>query len=315
MLEIAAIITPIFLLIGVGFMAMRLSILSYEQMQGVGRFVLYIALPALLIRAITQNPLEEVFNVTYLLAYGLGSLGVFGLALGYTVMLKKQPLTTGSISALGMSVSNSAFSGYPVAVMIIGPPAANFLALNMLIENLLIIPLALILAEAGSQAGRGVMKSLQKTLKQLAKNPILIGLFIGVLIAITDIHLPKPVTQAIDMLATAAGPAALFAIGGTLYGLKIRGVMGEVSQIVTGKLVIHPLGVLICMWLIADNDALLTAGALLFASAPMASIYPLLGQRYGMGNVAAGTLMAGTLMSFVTISVIVGLMTYFDVLA
>ncbi|MGP9499789.1 MULTISPECIES: hypothetical protein [unclassified Halomonas] len=46
----------------------------------------------------------------------------------------------------------------------------------------------------------------------------------------------------------------------------------------------------------------------------MASVYPLLGQRYGMGNVAAGALMASTLMSFVTISAIVGLMTYFDVL-
>ncbi|MBP5979212.1 MAG: AEC family transporter [Halomonas sp.] len=315
MLEVAAIIAPIFLLIGVGYCSMRIRILNREQMQGVGKFVLYIALPALLIRAITQNPLEEVFNINYLLAYGLGSLGVFGLALGYTVMLKKQPLTIGSISALGMSVSNSAFSGYPVAVMIIGPPAANFLALNMIIENLLIIPLALILAEAGQQAGRGVMKSLQKTLKQLVKNPILIGLFIGVLIAVTDIHLPTPVTQAVDMLAKAAGPAALFAIGGALYGLQIRGVMGEVNQIVTGKLIIHPLGVLICMWLIAGNDVLLIAGGLLFASAPMASIYPLLGQRYGMGNVAAGALMAGTLMSFVTISIIVGLMTYFGVLA
>lgn len=314
MLEVAAIITPIFLLIGVGFMAMRFKMLNYEQMQGVSRFVLYIALPALLIRAITQSPLEEVFNIDYLLAYSIGSIGVFALALWYALKLKKQPLTIGSISALGMSVSNSAFSGYPVAVMIIGPPAANFLALNMIIENVLILPLALILAEAGQQTGRGVIKSLQKTLKQLAKNPILIGLLIGVLIAITDTQLPTPVTQAIDMLATAAGPAALFAIGGALYGLKIRGVMGEVSQIVTGKLVIHPLCVFICMWLIAGNDALLIAGGLLFAGAPMASVYPLLGQRYGMGNVAAGALMAGTLMFFVTISVIVGLMSYFGLL-
>ncbi|MGP9664825.1 AEC family transporter [Halomonas sp. AOP22-C1-8] len=314
MFDVAVIIAPIFLLIGVGYFSMRIRILDREQMQGVGRFVLYIALPALLIRALTQNPLEEVFNIRYLLAYGLGSLGVFAAALGYSVMLKKHTLTTGSISALGMSASNSAFSGYPVAVMIIGPPAANFLALNMIIENLLIIPLALILAEVGQQAGHGVIKTLQKTLRRLAKNPILIGLFIGVLIAVTDTPLPAPVIRAVDMLATAAGPAALFAIGGALYGLQIRGVVGEVSQIVTGKLILHPLGVFICMWLIAGNDALLIAGALLFASAPMASVYPLLGQRYGMGNVAAGALMASTLMSFVTISVIVGLMTYFDVL-
>ncbi len=52
-----------------------------------------------------------------------------------------------------MSASNSGFIGYPVAAMVLGSPAAMFLALNMLIENLLIIPLALTLAELGRQTG------------------------------------------------------------------------------------------------------------------------------------------------------------------
>ncbi|PRY65292.1 hypothetical protein B0H98_103235 [Vreelandella songnenensis] len=314
MLDVAAIITPIFLLIGVGYLATWWHIISGEQMQGVSRFVLYIALPALLIRAITQNPLEEVFNIRYLLAYGLGSLGVFTAALFYIVRLKRQPLSVGSLGALGMSVSNSAFSGYPVAVMVIGPPAANFLALSMIIENLFIIPLALVLAEVGRQSGQGVVATLRHTLKQLTRNPILIGLALGVTIAVTDTHLPAPVLKAVDMLANAAGPAALFAIGGALYGLKVRGVAAEVGEIVTGKLIIHPLCVGTCLWLIAGSDPLLLAGGLLFAGAPMASIYPLLGQRYGMGNVAAGALLAATLASFLTLSVMIGLMGCFGTL-
>jgi len=77
MLAILGITTPIFLLIGLGYIARWSGIIQRDQMQGVGVFVLYCALPALVIRALTQQPLEEVFKLNYLVAYGLGSIAVF----------------------------------------------------------------------------------------------------------------------------------------------------------------------------------------------------------------------------------------------
>lgn len=315
MLEILAITTPIFLIIGMGYVAMRVRIASREQMQGVGNFVMYFALPALVVRALTQNPLEEIFNVDYLLAYGLGSVIVFVLALWLAVVIQKKSMQTGAILALGMSASNSAFTGYPVAAMVLGPPAVTFLALNMIVENLLMIPAALILAEMGKQTGGSLSHTLWQTAKRLIKNPILVGILAGVLIAVLEVSLPGPLTKAIDMLADAAGPAALFTIGGALYGLHVRGVVMEVSQVVVGKLIIHPLAIVFAFLIMPTNDPLLLAGAILFACAPMASVYPLLGQRYGMADVAAGALMAATLASFVTFSVVIGLMTYFGLLS
>lgn len=129
MLEILAITTPIFLIIGMGYMAMGLKIVSREQMQGVGSFVMYFALPAVVIHALTQNSLEEVFNVDYLLAYGFGSVMIFSLVLWLAVCIKKKSLQNGAMFALGMSASNSAFTGYPVAAMVLGPPAVAFLSL------------------------------------------------------------------------------------------------------------------------------------------------------------------------------------------
>lgn len=315
MLEILAITTPIFLIIGMGFVAMRLRIVSREQMQGVGSFVMYFALPALVIRALTQNPLEEVFNVDYLLAYGLGSVIIFSLALWLAVFIQKKSLQNGAMFALGMSASNSAFTGYPVAAMVLGPPAVTFMTLSMIIENLLIIPGALILAEMGRQSGGGLSSTLKQTASRLIKNPVLIAIFIGVLIAMSGISLPGPATKAIDMVANAAGPAALFVIGGAIYGLRVRGVIMDVSQIVVGKLIVHPLAIVLAFLLLPTSDPLLLVGAILFAAAPMASIYPLLGFRYGMADVAAGALMAATLSSFVTFSVVIGLMSYFGLLA
>ncbi len=315
MLEILAITTPIFLLIGAGYLAMGTRLVNREQMQGVTTFVLYFALPALVIRAVTQNPLDEVLRPHYLLAYGLGSLAVFAFALLLTLGLQRTPLSEAAIHALGMSASNSGFIGFPVAAMVLGAsPAVVFLALNMLIENLLIIPMALILAEVGRQRGAGIVTAARKTLVRLIRNPILVGLALGLLLAVTDTALPRPLAQAVDMLANASGPAALFVIGGTLFGLQVRGMMNDVGQIVAGKLILHPLAVLGVFLLIPEADPMLLAGALLFACAPMISVFPLLGQRYGMAGVSAATLMVATLSAFVTLSVAIWAIKNFGLL-
>ena len=77
MLAILTITLPIFLLISTGYIARWSGMIQREQMQGVTIFVLYCALPALIIRALTQHPLEEIFQLNYLIAYGIGSLLIF----------------------------------------------------------------------------------------------------------------------------------------------------------------------------------------------------------------------------------------------
>ena len=309
MLDILGITTPIFILIGLGYLATRLNITSREQVQGVGSFVLYFALPALVIRALSEQPLEEVVHVGYLLAYGLGSLLVFVLALLVTRIWQRKSLTASAIHALGMTASNSGFIGYPVALMALGSPAAVFLALNMLVENLLIIPAALILAELGSQGGASIGTALRQTALRLLRNPILIGLAAGLVLAVSGSSLPEPLQRVIDMLATAAAPAALFVIGGALCGLKPRGMVSDIGQIAIGKLILHPLAILIMILLLPPMDPLLIAGALLFACAPMISVYPLLGHRYGVGDISAAAMMVTTLTSFITLSLAIWLMS------
>ncbi|MGQ4878042.1 AEC family transporter [Billgrantia sp. LNSP4103-1] len=303
MLEILTITTPIFLLIGAGYLALAARLLNKEQVQGVASFVLYFALPALVIRALTQTPLDEVLQTSYLLAYGLGSVSIFGLALLLTLGIQRKALSEGAMHALGMSASNSGFIGYPVAAMAIGSsPAAVYMALNMMIENLLIIPAALILAEVGRQSGTGIVSVARKTFLRLVRNPVLVGLAVGLALAITETTLPRPLAKVIEMLANAAGPAALFVIGGTLFGLRVRGMLGDVGQIVVGKLIFHPLAVLGLLLIMPQVEPHMMAGALLFACAPMISIYPLLGQRYGMAGVSAAALMVATLAAFATLS-------------
>lgn len=308
-LHILAITTPIFLLMGAGYIAVLTSVISTSQIQGIGTFVIYCALPALIISALAQRPLSEIFNQGYLLAYGLASLVIFLAALFIAYRLQHKPLNGSALYALGMSASNSGFIGYPVAALVIGPPAVIALALNMLVENLLIIPLALALAEVSMQRGGSFAVVLGHTMIRLAKNPILIAIVVGAGISLSGLGLPGPVLRSIDMLAAASAPTALFVIGGTLCGLKVSSVASDITQIALGKLVVHPTAVLLAFLVLPTVDPVLMTAAMIFASAPMISVYPIFGQRYGVGDVTAAALMVATLTSFITISVTIWLMS------
>ena len=315
MFDVLAITAPIFLLIGIGYTARWRELISPVQLSGIGTFVLYFSLPALVIKALTQNPLEDVLSGSFLVAYGLGSIGTFALGLLVARRLQRKPLTEGALQALGMAASNSGFIGYPVGALVLGPTvAAKFLALCMLIENLVIIPLALILAEAGQQQGVRLGPLVRHTLQRLARNPIMIGLATGLTVAISGISLPVPLERVIEMLASASAPAALFVIGGTLYGLQLKGMVRDIASIATGKLLLHPLLVsgifLLLIWFVPDIDTMLLAGALLFASCPMISVYPLLGARFGMEGVGSAALMASTLLSFLTLSTVIWVVSH-----
>ena len=165
MLAILGITAPIFILVGIGFLACRSELISREQAAGMGRFVITFALPALVIKALIDQPLEQVLNWNYLCAYGLGSLASFALGYGISRRVRGDSLSGSALAGLGSSVSNSGFVGYPIVVMVVGSPAAVALALGMMIENLLMIPLALTLTELGRQSDAGVWRALSGTLK------------------------------------------------------------------------------------------------------------------------------------------------------
>ena len=69
MTQILAITAPIYVIIAVGFFAVRSGLFSKADNQALGRFVLYFCVPPLLFRVFAQRSLGEVLNTTYLAAY------------------------------------------------------------------------------------------------------------------------------------------------------------------------------------------------------------------------------------------------------
>ena len=125
MLTILAVTGPIYLLILVGFLTVRMGLFHKPDLQVLGRYVVHLALPALVFRAVTQQHLAQAFRPDYLLVYGLGSLAavITGL-LACHHLLKQAPLTR-TVSVMGMACSNSGFIGYPISKLFTNVSASS----------------------------------------------------------------------------------------------------------------------------------------------------------------------------------------------
>lgn len=293
-------------MIGAGYLAARVKMLRREHIQGLGIFVMSFALPALIMRTIASKPIDTVLDWRYLGAYAAGSLVVFWTGYQFSTRIRKRDSSESAILALGMSASNSGFIGFPLVLALVGESAGVAVALSILVEQALMIPLALIVAERAQLQERSWTKLLPKLLRRLGSTPMIIGISIGLALSVTGIEIGPPLSKPLEMLAGASAPVALFVIGGLLFGLKPAGMFLDVNQVAFGKLVLHPVfvGLFIVLLPGTGNPSLVFAAAM-FASVPTMSAFPLVGQQFGMENRCAGILFFTTLLSFFSISAIV----------
>ena len=303
MLSILSITGPIYLAVLLGYACTRLGLFARADMRLFGKFVINLALPALLFNALSSRSVGEILNPGYMAAYALAGLLMIGVGLVVARVLARQPLHYASMFAMGMSCPNSGFVGYPVVLLTLGGSVAGVgLALNMMVENLLLIPLLLALADLeGSRGGAGQV--VLRTLKGLVRNPMIIAIVAGLLASLLGWTPPLPLARTVNLFAQASGALSLFVIGGSLVGQSLRGMGPAVLQITLGKLVLHPLLMFAVLgWLVPVADPQLRTAVLLTTAMPIMGIYTILSQRHGHEGISAAALLATTAASFFTLS-------------
>ncbi len=303
MLSILSITGPIYLAVLLGYACTRLGLFAKADMRLFGKFVINLALPALLFNALSSRSVGEILNPGYMAAYALAGLLMIGVGLVVARVLARQPLHYASMFAMGMSCPNSGFVGYPVVLLTLGGSVAGVgLALNMMVENLLLIPLLLALADLeGSRGGAGQV--VLRTLKGLVRNPMIIAIVAGLLASLLGWTPPLPLSRTVNLFAQASGALSLFVIGGSLVGQSLRGMGPAVLQITLGKLVLHPLLMFAVLgWLVPVADPQLRTAVLLTTAMPIMGIYTILSQRHGHEGISAAALLATTAASFFTLS-------------
>ena len=314
-LQLLSLTVPIFLLIGLGAVSARAGFIAERQTDGLAAFVLNFALPALVFGALAGQDLGTSFDWRYVAAYGSGSLFAFSAAFSILRFGLKRSLSAAAIGGMGGATSNTGFIGYPVTLLAFGPLVLTAMPLNMMVENILIIPLALALAESGSQDSAPLARVLATTARRLARTPLILAILLGVVVSLLRIPVPGVLATAIDMLAKASAPCALFVVGGTIATLRVSGrvsgsasgMAAEAGSIVACKLFLHPLAVAAAFFLIGGGDPEMKKIGIVLASVSMITVYPIFGARYGLGGVSSTALVAATAAGFFTITAALGI--------
>jgi predicted permease len=307
MLDILAITSPIYIIVLSGYLCTRFALFEKADMRVFGKFVLNLALPALIFNALAQRHISEVLHPAYLLAYLGGSLMIMSAAYLASRHLAGLNRTRATFLAMGVSCSNSSFIGFPILLLMVAPVAGVALALNVIVENLVMLPLLLAMAEQARGGGGPWRQVIRQTLARLIRNPLVLAVTAGLAVSLAEISLPQPLLRTVTLFSQASGGLSLFAIGGMLVGLPLSNGWQRVIPVVAGKLVGHPLAVLLVISLlpllsVAPMGAELRAAALLMAAMPMLSIYPILAQVYGEADRSATTLLICMVASFFTLS-------------
>lgn len=307
MVDILSITAPVFIIIACGYAYVRYNLLSKEHARGLSKFVISFALPVLVFMSFSSRSLTDIIIWPYFLAYAAGSFASYLFSLIYTLRVLKEPLSAAALHGFGSSLANSSFIGFALLTIVIGEQASVYFALNLLVENILVIPLTLILCESQGSRNQSMITTFAQILKNLATNPIIIALVLGLMMSLLGWRLPEVLDRTGTMLAGASGPIALFAIGGALYGITIKGDLHAIAYVTGAKLLLHPLFVFVAMQLIPNTTDLDAAVGVLSASIAMASIFPALGMRYGFEDRTAATLMITTVLSFFSITLALSL--------
>ena len=307
MFDILAITAPIYIAIALGYGLTRWGFFQKADMRAFGTFVVKVAMPALLFNALSQRKVADILNGDYVGAYALASLLTIGISIFWAVRISKTSRSLSSCLAMGMSCPNSGFVGYPVMLLSLGPLASVAgvaLALNMMVENLLLIPLLLAWAETGQGQNRW-QTILVQTLKGMFYNPMIWGIVFGFAFSWFEWQLTPSLSRTVNLFAQASGALSLFVIGGSLVGLSVQGMGTRVAQIAAGKLLLHPLMMLVVLlFIVPIHDPVLWTAALLTCAMPMFGIYPILMQKHGHDGLSAAALLMTTMASFVTLNLL-----------
>ena len=293
---------PIFAVIGIGWVAVRSGYLDKGAVAPAGQVVMRIALPAMIFLALATTPTEQAFDLAFLLVYCAASLVVLALCYALARFALGMSKPEAAVIGLGVSMANRAFMGFPIGQAILGPEAAiRVFAHVLIVENLVILPLALLLlAVAGSDAAHR-----PRVLREMLRNPLMIALVAGGAVSAIGVGLPAPATAVLELLGRLSAPLDLLVIGGMLASLPASGRLGAVGLIVGGKLVLHPLLVGTGVVLFPGVTPAMALGGVLFAAMPMITIFPLLSARVGQGQLAAFGLLIATSASFFTLPVVI----------
>jgi malonate transporter and related proteins len=280
MLDVFNLVIPFFGLIFLGFIMAKFANQPVEALGWMNLFIIYIALPALFFKLISETPIEQLASWRFVLTTTLSTFLIFLIMFAIAMRLTRGNIAESTIQGLASAYGNIGYMGPGLALLALGPAASVPVALIFCFENALHFTVApTMMALSGRDSRRkGVLAF--EVVRKIITHPFMIATFFGILAAASGWQPAEPIARLIAYLSNAAAPCALFAMGVSMALRPLRQVPRELFAILLVKLALQPALVYLLLSWTGHYPPVWVFTAVLMAGLPTATNVFVLAQQY-----------------------------------
>ena len=305
--RVFALTSPLFALVLVGYALSRVGGWPRAVSDALTRFVFGVAIPALLFRLMSDFAKLPHVDLALLVAYFGGAFVVHALARVAARALFDMDGAAQSVLGVGAIFSDNVLLGVPIAHATLPVASMPAVSLVLVFNSLVLWTLVTVSVEWArhrdfSLAGFGA------TARRVVLNPVVAGILAGTAWGYTGAALPHVVDATLALVASAAVPLSLIALGMGLAEFGLRAGLAQSALIAALKLVAFPAIVYAIARLCALPAPETTAVVLLAALPTGASVYLMARQFGALEGAIASTLVLSTALAAVTTPVTLALL-------
>ncbi|WP_454003660.1 AEC family transporter [Alcaligenes sp. Marseille-Q7550] len=305
-------VLPTFALILLGWLARRGGVLGGEAMDALNKFVVYLALPALLFKAMAEIPLDQLRQPGFIAATLLSIAVVY--LLGW-LSSRRQCVerADAALDALSASYSNSGYMGIPLCLMLYGPQSLPVVALAIVMTACLLFAFTLAKIEFLRQRGGNGLAVALTVGRSLLSNPLVLAPLAGAAFALGELRLPAGLSSTAGLLGAAASPCALVCIG--LFLAQPQAPLStqrtRLSVVLCLKLLVQPALAALFAFVLFDMPVMWASIAVLLSALPTGTGPFMLAALYMRDSaLISRSILWSTLLSVATVSVLVRLLPH-----
>jgi malonate transporter and related proteins len=304
MSSILTAVLPIFALVFAGYLVRRLGVLGPHATSELNRFVVNLALPALLFDIVAHAKPADIWQPGFIGAYGLSSMLIFAL-IAAVRFRHTLPLTDAAIDGLNAGYPNTGFMGFPLALAAFGRDALAPTLVATLLTVCGTFLIAIVVIEIGLQTEKRPARLVLKVGRSLLLNPLFVAPALATIFPLFALGVPGPVETFFKLLGGAASPCALVTLG--LFLAEKRETKAQdnaaIAILVGCKLILQPLLAWVLAGVVFNLTPLLTHTAVLLAALPTGTGPFMLAEFYRReAQTTSKVILASTVLSVATLS-------------
>jgi len=312
MASVIGLVLPFFGLIALGFGAARITKQPIEALGWMNTFIIYIALPALFFKLLSQTPVEQLAQWQFIAATTFSTFIIFAIAFALGAWKTKGKVGESAIIGFASAYGNIGYMAPGLALLAFGEAAVVPVALIFCFDNTLhfvLAPLLMAFRTDGNEQP-SIIKLIGTATWRIISHPFILATIVGVLAAIFQVQPPDAAQTLIDYLANAAAPCALFAMGVSLALRPLKRVPIEAGFILPLKLVAQPLLVYLLVTSLGNFPPIWVYSAMLLAGLPSATNVFVIAQQYDVWTERASAMvLLTTMFSVITVTTLLYLTT------